>query len=198
MTINSATFIVSNTDPAKCPETRWPEFAFIGRSNVGKSSLINMLMNRKGLARTSAEPGKTQTINHFLINEKWYVVDLPGFGYAKVSRSTRKTWGPMIESYLLNRPNLLTTFILIDVRLDPQEIDLEFIDWMGTNRIPFSVTFTKADKLSKRDLALSLKKWEETLSKTWSELPPMFVTSSTKKDGREKVLAYIDSLLTSS
>jgi GTP-binding protein len=197
MTIHSAEFVVSNTDPSRCPEPGMKEFAFIGRSNVGKSSLINMLMNRKNLAKTSSTPGKTQTINHFLVNKEWYLVDLPGYGYASVTRSKHRSWGSMIETYLKKRTNLCTTFVLLDPRLDPQKIDEEFIQWMGEQGLPFSLVFTKADKISKNELMASKKKWETTLQETWEELPPVFMTSAEKIRGRDEVLTYIKTLLTS-
>ena len=195
MIIHSAEFVVSNTDPSLCPESNRKEFAFIGRSNVGKSSLINLLVDRKNLAKTSSTPGKTQTINHFLINQDWYLVDLPGYGYASVTRSKHRSWGPMIETYLKKRDNLITTFVLLDPRHDPQKIDLEFIQWMGQEGLPFSLVFTKADKISKNQLMISKKKWETTLEETWSELPPVFLTSSEERKGKEELLHYIKSLL---
>ncbi len=195
MVIHSADFKVSNTDPSKCPEPVKHEFAFIGRSNVGKSSLINLLVNRKNLAKTSSTPGKTQTINHFLINEEWYLVDLPGYGYASVTRSKHRSWGSMIETYLKKRTNLITTFVLLDPRHEPQKIDLEFIQWMGEQRLPFALVFTKGDKLSLNHLMASKKKWEQTLEATWEEMPPIFLTSSEERKGREELLAYIQSLL---
>ena len=197
MNIRVAEFVVSNTDPSRCPEPNKHEFAFIGRSNVGKSSLINLLVNRKNLAKTSSTPGKTQTINHFLINEEWYLVDLPGYGYASVTRSKHRSWGSMIETYLKKRTSLLTTFVLLDPRLEPQKIDLEFIQWMGVQKIPFSLVFTKADKITKNQLLVSKKKWETTLSETWDELPLIFLTSSEERKGRDELLSYIESLLTS-
>ncbi len=195
MTIKTADFVVSNTNPSACPAPDKPEFAFIGRSNVGKSSLINMLVNRRNLAKTSSNPGKTQTINHFLINEAWYLVDLPGYGYATVSRSKSRAWTPMIETYLAKRDNLVTTFVLIDSRLEPQRLDLEFITWMGTEGIPFAMVFTKADKISRRQLQQSQALWKKKLQETWEELPIMFVTSATDRAGREELLTYIASLM---
>ena len=195
MNITSADFIVSNTNPSACPVTDKPEFAFIGRSNVGKSSLINMLVNRRNLAKTSSTPGKTQTINHFLINHTWYLVDLPGYGYASVSRSKSRSWSPMIETYLDKRTNLVTTFILIDPRLEPQRIDLEFINWMGKQQIPFALVFTKADKLSRNQLKQSQALWQKKLSESWEELPLLFATSASTQDGRDTLLGYIESLL---
>ncbi len=197
MKIDTAEFIVSNTNPTLCPVPDIKEFAFIGRSNVGKSSLINMLVNRKSMAKTSSTPGKTQTINHFLINGKWYLVDLPGYGYASITRSKHRSFGSMIETYLKKRVNLVTTFVLLDPRIEPQKIDQEFIQWMGEERLPFSLVFTKADKISRNQLMVSRKKWENTLEKTWSELPPVFMTSAEECKGRDELLTYIHSLLTS-
>jgi len=191
MRITSAEFITSSTDWRKCPETHKPEFAFIGRSNVGKSSLINMLVDRKKLAKTSSTPGKTQTINHFLVNNNWYLVDLPGYGYASASRSARFEWGKMIEDYLKNRKNLFCTFILLDARLKPQAIDVDFITWMGENHLPLVILLTKSDKLKQQELAKSKKAIEAKLLEQWEDLPPLFVTSAEKKSGRDKVLAYI-------
>ena len=195
MNIGSAEFIISNNNPSGCPAPDKPEFAFIGRSNVGKSSLINLLVNRRNLAKTASAPGKTQLINHFLINDEWYLVDLPGYGYASISRSKSQSWGPMIETYLKKRTNLLTTFILLDPRLDPLEIDVEFIAWMGTEGIPFSLVFTKTDKISKGQLMTIRKKWEKTLEATWSELPIFFSTSAQARTGRTELLDYVESLL---
>ena len=197
MNIGSAEFVVSNNNPAGCPAPDKPEFAFIGRSNVGKSSLINLLVNRRNLAKTASAPGKTQFINHFLINEEWYLVDLPGYGYASISRSKSQSWGPMIETYLKKRTNLLTTFVLLDPRLDPLEIDIEFIGWMGVEGIPFTLVFTKTDKISKGQLMTIRKKWERTLEATWAELPLFFTTSAQARTGRTELLAYIESLLVS-
>jgi len=191
MKITSAEFITSSTDWRKCPETNKPEFAFIGRSNVGKSSLINMLVDRKKLAKTSSTPGKTQTINHFLVNNNWYLVDLPGYGYASASRSARFEWGKMIEGYLKNRKNLFCTFILLDSRLKPQAIDVDFITWMGENHLPLVILLTKSDKLKQQELAKSKKTIEAKLLEQWEDLPPLFVTSAEKKSGRDKVLDYI-------
>jgi GTP-binding protein len=191
MKITSAEFITSSTDWRKCPETHKPEFAFIGRSNVGKSSLINMLVDRKKLAKTSSTPGKTQTVNHFLINDSWYLVDLPGYGYASASRSARFEWGKMIEHYLKNRKNLFCTFILLDSRLKPQAIDLDFITWMGENHLPLAILLTKSDKLKQQELAKSKNIIEAKLLEQWEELPTLFVTSAEKKSGRDKVLDFI-------
>lgn len=192
MKIKSAEFVISNTDLDKCPPTDKPEFSFIGRSNVGKSSLINLLVNRKQLAKTSGKPGKTQTINHFLINEAWYLVDLPGYGYASVSRSDRKDWGKMIENYLLHRENLYCAFVLIDIRLQPQPIDIKFLSWLGKNQIPLAIVFTKSDKLKRAELASAIQNYETTLLKTWQILPPIFITSAEKKYGKEELLDFIE------
>lgn len=195
MIIRSAVFISSVADVKKCPDSGLPDFAFIGRSNVGKSSLINMLVSRKNLAKISGRPGKTQTINHFLINDKWYLVDLPGYGYAATSRGTSKSWPKMISNYLLDRKNLTNTFVLIDCRLEPQAIDKEFITWAGESQLPFSIVFTKADKLSRSSLAGTMRKWSDVLASTWSELPPMFASSSTSQMGKEQILGYIDAII---
>ena len=195
MIIKTAVFDKSSTKIEQCPVTKLPEFAFIGRSNVGKSSLINMLTNIKGLAKTSASPGKTQLINHFLINDSWYLVDLPGSGYAKISRETRLKWEKMIKTYLEERENLTNTFILIDSRLDLQAIDLELINWFGEKGLPFVLLFTKSDKLTMNELAKSFKKFQTSLLEYWEELPPMIVTSSKTKKGMEDVLKFIEPLL---
>jgi GTP-binding protein len=192
MEISSAEFIISNTQVSKCPVPDKPEFAFIGRSNVGKSSLINMLTQQKNLAKTSSTPGKTQTINHFLINKKWYLVDLPGYGYASVSKTTKAGWSEMITSYFKKRENLYCTFILIDSRLEPQKKDIEFINWLGAMGIPIALVLTKIDKIKQAELAKSKKNFEARLLKDWEELPPIFITSSEKKTGRDHVLNFID------
>lgn len=197
MNIRTAEFVVSNTNPNSCPSPDKPEFAFIGRSNVGKSSLINLLVSRKNLAKTSSTPGKTQTINHFLINGSWYLVDLPGYGYASVSRSKSKAWAPMITTYLNKRTNLITTFILIDPRLEPQKIDVEFINWMGEEGLPFSLVFTKADKLSRHAVTASGEAWKKKLGDRWEEFPSMFATSATDRRGKDQLLDYIAHLLPS-
>jgi GTP-binding protein len=171
-----------------------PEYAFIGRSNVGKSSLINMLCRQKGLAKTSQNPGKTQVINHFMINDTWYLVDLPGYGYAKVSQTTRKSWEGMIKTYLEERENLQCVMVLIDSRLEPQKVDLAFIDWLGGKGIPFCIIFTKADKQSKSKTASNVELFNSTLLKNWEELPSFFVTSAEEGTGKEEVLAYIDEI----
>ncbi len=195
MIIKKAEFIISNTNHEKAPATGLPEFAFIGRSNVGKSSLINMLVNRRNLAKTSSTPGKTQTINHFIIDDSWYLVDLPGYGYASVGRSSRQSWPTMIENYIKNRETLQNTFVLIDCRLEPQANDLDFVNWIGKKQLPFSLVFTKIDKLSKAALAKSASTWAQRLKKTWEELPPMFFTSAEKKTGRDELLQYIEGIL---
>lgn len=195
MIIKSATFVVSNTNHKDCPKDEKPEFAFIGRSNVGKSSLINMLTNNNKLAKTSSTPGKTQLINHFEINEQWYLVDLPGYGYAKVSKVARLKFEKFISEYLLERKSLINTFVLIDSRLEPQKIDIEFMNWCGEKEIPFSLVFTKIDKLSSSALQKNLAAYKKEMLKYWDELPPVFTTSSDSKFGREKLLNYIGQLL---
>ena len=195
MDIKSASFLVSNTTYKKCPMDGKPEFAFIGRSNVGKSSLINMLTGKKKLAKTSSTPGKTQLINHFEINNEWYLVDLPGYGFAKASKKSRQSWEVFITEYLLHRESLMTTFVLIDARLPPQKIDLEFMNWCGGKGIPFSLVFTKTDKLSSSSLQKNLTVYKKEMLKFWDELPPVFVTSSQSKFGREPLLNYIDEIL---
>jgi GTP-binding protein len=194
MKISSAEFVVSNTDFRICPATSFPEYAFIGRSNVGKSSLINMLTGRKGLAMTSATPGKTLLINHFIINNNWYLVDLPGYGYAKRGQKMQERLQYIIRSYILYREALTCLFVLVDSRLEPQRIDLDFIEWLGENGIPFAIVFTKADKLSSGKLQGNVDIYLEKLSEQWEELPPYFVTSSEHKIGREELLNYIDSI----
>lgn len=192
MEITAAEFIISNTQVSKCPLPDKPEFAFIGRSNVGKSSLINMLTDRKNLAKTSSTPGKTQTINHFLINKKWYLVDLPGYGYATVSKTTKEGWSRMIESYFKERENVSCTFILIDSRLEPQKKDIDFINWLGGLGIPIALVLTKIDKIKQSELAKSKKNFENRLLKDWEELPPVFITSAEKKTGRDHLLDFIE------
>ena len=194
MVITSAEFVISNSRVNKCPTTGLPEYAFIGRSNVGKSSLINMLTGRKGLAMTSQKPGKTQLINHFLINKDWYLVDLPGYGYARLSRDGRDGLRKMIEDYILERTELVCLFVLLDSRLEPQRIDLEFIEWLGEEGIPFALVFTKADKLSKGKLAANIAAYKERLLQQWEELPPLFITSSEARIGRDELLSYIDGI----
>jgi ribosome biogenesis GTP-binding protein YsxC/EngB len=192
MEIKSAVFIISNTDVRKCPEGVLPEYAFIGRSNVGKSSLINMLTNQKGLAMTSQKPGKTQLINHFLINDEWYLVDLPGYGYAQRGKEGRENIRKIIENYILERQQLTNLFVLLDCRHEPQKIDLEFMEWLGENDIPFSIIFTKTDKVSKGKLSENIEAYRNKLFETWEELPPLFVSSSELKTGREDILGYIN------
>ncbi|MFN5704632.1 MAG: ribosome biogenesis GTP-binding protein YihA/YsxC, partial [bacterium] len=187
-------FIISNTKMTALPKPTLPEYAFIGRSNVGKSSLINMLCRKKGLAKTSQSPGKTQVINHFKINDIWYLVDLPGYGYAKVSQTTRKSWEGMIKTYLEKRENLQCVMALIDSRLEPQKVDLEFIDWLGSKAIPFVIIFTKADKQSKTKTAANVELFKETLAKNWEEIPQCFVTSAEETTGRDEVLGFIDQI----
>jgi GTP-binding protein len=189
--IKSALFLRSVTKHQDCPQPDKPEFAFVGRSNVGKSSLINYLTGYTKLAKTSSTPGKTQTINHFVINENWYLVDLPGYGYAKVSQDMRKKWVAMLQNYLQERENLVNTFILIDSRLEPQKIDIEFVNWMGLQNLPFAIVFTKSDKLSVSKVASNVGNFKNELLKFWDELPPIFVTSAEKKLGKEDVLNFI-------
>jgi GTP-binding protein len=192
MIIKSAKFVISNTDLKKCPAPNKHEYAFIGRSNVGKSSLINMLTSRKKLAKTSATPGKTQLINHFIINNEWYLVDLPGYGYAKVSKEKRDNWQGFITEYLLKRENLFNTFVLIDSRLEPQKIDLEFLEWLGKNHVPFCIVFTKADKLTSSKLALNIANYKDELLKNWEELPVFFISSAETNLGKDEILKYIE------
>lgn len=194
MDINSAKFVMSNTDVKKCPQDNKPEYAFIGRSNVGKSSLINMLTGQKGLAMTSATPGKTLLINHFIINDNWYLVDLPGYGYAKRGQKQQAQITKIIEDYVLDREQLTSLFVLVDCRHEPQKIDLEFISWLGENSVPFGIIFTKADKLSHSKLVENIRHYQEILSEQWEELPVSFITSSAKKIGRTEILDYIDSI----
>lgn len=194
MKISSADFVVSNSDVSKCPDSKLPEYAFIGRSNVGKSSLINMLVNKKGLAMTSSKPGKTLLINHFIINGEWHLVDLPGYGFAQAGKANRERLRKMIESYILMRNQLTNLFLLIDSRHAPQKIDLEFIEWLGLNGIPFSIVFTKADKLSGSRLNENIQAYKEKLNEEWEELPPVFVTSSSTAKGKDEILDYIDSI----
>lgn len=194
MQITSAKFEISNSNVAKCPDTQRHEYAFIGRSNVGKSSLINMLTGQRKLAMTSATPGKTTLINHFLINNNWYIVDLPGYGYARRSKEDRKKLERIIEDYILERPQMTSLFVLIDSRHEPQKIDMEFMEWLGENSIPFAIVFTKADKLSSQKLSENIEHYKAVLSEQWEELPPIFVTSSEKAIGREELLNYIDEL----
>ena len=194
MEIKSAEFVMSNSDVKKCPKNLLPEYAFIGRSNVGKSSLINMLTNRKNLAKTSGRPGKTQLINHFLINKNWYLVDLPGYGYARVSKSAKKTFQKFITQYFSLREQLVSAFVLVDIRHDAQPIDLEFMQWLGENGIPFSIIFTKADKLKPNAITRNVENYKLKLSETWEEIPNYFITSSSKTQGKDDVLGYINSI----
>lgn len=194
MLIKSAEFVVSNQDVAKCPNTQIPEYAFIGRSNVGKSSLINMLTNRKNLAKTSGKPGKTQLINHFIINKNWFLVDLPGYGYAKVSKSTKKVFQKFITAYFENRKQLVSAFVLVDIRHEPQPIDLEFMQWLGEHAIPFSIIFTKADKLKPKAIERNIDAYKAVLLETWEEVPNYFVTSSSKGIGKDDLLEYIGAI----
>ena len=192
MIIKTAEFIMSNSDVQKCPTRQIPEYAFIGRSNVGKSSLINMLTNHKNLAKTSGKPGKTQLINHFLINKEWYLVDLPGYGYARVSKTAKKRFQKFITDYFEQRQQLTSSFVLVDIRHEPQKIDLEFMEYLGTSGIPFSIIFTKADKLKPGAIDRNVSAYCQELLKTWEELPDYFITSSSKTTGREEVLRFIE------
>ena len=194
MEINSAKFVISNTDVKKCPQDNKPEYAFIGRSNVGKSSLINMPTGQKGLAMTSATPGKTLLINHFIINDNWYLVDLPGYGYAKRGQKQQEQITKIIEDYVLEREQLTSLFVLIDSRHAPQKIDLEFITWLGENDVPFGIIFTKADKLSHSKLVENIRNYQKELLEQWEELPISFITSSAKKMGKNEILDYIESI----
>ncbi len=194
MDVKSAEFVISNTDYKKCPESNLPEYAFIGRSNVGKSSLINMLTNIHGLAMTSSKPGKTLLINHFLINKNWHLVDLPGYGYATTGKKMREQLQTIIESYILERSQLTSVFVLVDSRHEPQTIDLEFMAWLGENGVPFALVFTKLDKMSNRVAQENLKAYKEKLAEQWEELPPIFVTSAEKATGRQELLQYIDDI----
>ena len=194
MLIQSADFTKSSEKITQCPPGDKPEYAFIGRSNVGKSSLINMLCQRKKLAMTSATPGKTALINHFIINKEWYMVDLPGYGYAKRSKTMQQKFEELIRSYILLRPQMANLFLLIDIRHSPQAIDLEFIDWLGVSRIPFAIVFTKADKLSREQVRANTESYMQALSEKWEELPPYFITSAEKGTGREELLSYIEQI----
>ena len=194
MEIKSARFVISKTDIRKCPQDGKPEYAFIGRSNVGKSSLINMLTRQNKLAMTSSTPGKTLLINHFLLNDAWYLVDLPGYGYAKRGKSQQEKLKDIISSYILYREQMTLLFVLIDSRHAPQKIDLEFIEWLGENGVPFSIIFTKADKLTRTQLHANIKSYKETLLQQWEELPPIFITSSEQSTGRSELLEYIDNI----
>ncbi|WP_196890709.1 ribosome biogenesis GTP-binding protein YihA/YsxC [Aureivirga marina] len=194
MKITKSEFVISNTDVSKCPKDAIPEYAFIGRSNVGKSSLINMITGRTSLAKTSSTPGKTQLINHFKINDNWFLVDLPGYGYAQVSKSKRQTFQKFIKDYFLQREQLVCSFVLVDSRHAPQKIDVEFMQWLGENGIPFGIIFTKADKLKSSQLNKNIQSYKKELLKTWEELPINFVTSSAHKKGGEELLQFIDSV----
>jgi GTP-binding protein len=194
MKITKSEFIISNTDVSKCPKEALPEYAFIGRSNVGKSSLINMLVGNKKLAKISGKPGKTQLINHFKINEDWFLVDLPGYGYASVSKGKRKVFQEFIQDYFITRKNLMNAFVLVDSRHTPQKIDLEFMQWLGEHGIPFSIVFTKIDKLASSKLNNTIFKYKKKLAETWDPLPPNFLTSATAKHGAEPLLNYIDDI----
>ena len=191
MIIHSADFLVSNTDPKKCPTPDKPEYAFIGRSNVGKSSLINMLLGRKSLAKTSSTPGKTRLINHFVVNDEWYLVDLPGYGYARISKKEREKWEGMIRTYLLRRESLVHTFILIDSRIEPKQSDIDFINWFGEEQLPFVLVFTKADKLTTNNLASNIAAFKAKLGESWEELPPSIVSSADDGRGRDEILDLI-------
>ncbi len=195
MKINTAEFIISNSDVTKCPTERLPEYAFIGRSNVGKSSLINMITNHKNLAKTSGKPGKTQLINHFKINSNWFLVDLPGYGYARVSKKTKEIFQEFITDYFETRQQLVSAFVLIDIRLEAQKIDLEFIEYLGESEIPFCIVFTKADKLGKSKIAMHVAAYKkELLANNWEEMPPYFITSATEGTGKEELLKYIEEI----
>lgn len=191
MKIQDAEFITSSTQETQCPKPDKPEYAFIGRSNVGKSSLVNMITNRKKLAKISTSPGKTITMNHFLINKEWYLVDLPGYGFAKRSKTERAKWEKMIRSYLLTRPNLLSVFLLVDLRIEPQKIDLEFMEWLGTSQLPFVIVFTKSDKVANAKVEAHVERYKNTLLENWEEVPPMLITSSQTARGKDELLDYV-------
>ena len=197
MKIKSAEFVISNTDIDKCPKERIPEYAFIGRSNVGKSSLINMLTGRKSLAKTSGKPGKTQLINHFKINDNWFLVDLPGYGYAKVSKKNRSIFAKFIYEYLEKRENLICTFVLVDSRHEPQKIDMLFMEWLGQNQIPFVIIFTKMDKLSSSQLNKNITKYKTEMLKTWEDIPQTFRSSAESGLGKSEILKFIEQTNTS-
>jgi GTP-binding protein len=192
MIIATAQFVMSNTDYRRCPAPDKPEYAFIGRSNVGKSSLINMLVNQKKLAKTSETPGKTRLINHFLINDTWYLVDLPGYGYAKASKAIRATIGDIITKYLIHRQNLLNTFHLVDIRHEPQEIDLKFMEWMAKHELPFTIVFTKADKLGSTTIQQNVERYKKVLLESWEELPAIILTSAVDGIGKEEIVSIIN------
>ncbi|MBR3519139.1 MAG: YihA family ribosome biogenesis GTP-binding protein [Paludibacteraceae bacterium] len=197
MDVKKAVFVESNSDWSQCPKHRLPEFAFIGRSNVGKSSLINKLTGQKNLAKTSSTPGKTLLINHFIVNDSWYLVDLPGYGFAKIGMEGRQKLDRMIKDYVLHREELFNLFVLIDCRHEPQKNDMEFIEFLGSNGVPFSIVFTKADKLSKSKLSTNVQAYKDKLQESWEELPPIFVTSSESGEGKDPLLDYIDSIIQS-
>ena len=192
--IKKAEFVMSNSQVAKCPKEPLPEYAFIGRSNVGKSSLINMLTNQKNLAKTSARPGKTQLINHFKINDQWFLVDLPGYGYARVSKTTKKTFQKFITNYFEQRKQLVCAFVLVDIRHEPQKIDLEFMQWLGENAVPFAIVFTKADKLKPLAIERNIATYQEILLKSWEAMPPYFITSAENYVGKEELVGYIEDI----
>ncbi len=192
MEIKEAQFIMSNSEVRKCPAPDRPEYAFIGRSNVGKSSLINMLTNKKSLAKISGKPGKTRLINHFLIDKVWYLVDLPGYGYASVPKAERMKWENMLRNYILKRENLYCLFVLIDSRHEAQQVDLEFMEWLGVSEIPFNIIFTKTDKLKPSELERNLKAYEEKMFETWEQMPGYFISSSTTGTGKDDILTFID------
>tara|TARA_Y100000022_G_C13205115_1_gene354656 strand:- start:181 stop:783 length:603 start_codon:yes stop_codon:yes gene_type:complete len=195
MYVKSARFVISNTDIEKCPNNNLPEYAFIGRSNVGKSSLINSICNKKALAKTSSKPGKTQLINHYLINDKWFLVDLPGYGYANTSKTKKKIFQSFITTYFIKRKQLINAFLLIDIRHEPQKIDVNFMRWLGNNQIPFSIIFTKSDKVKTHALNEKLNNYKQIMiHEVWESLPPIFVTSSLKNKGGDDILNYIDNL----
>ncbi|MFZ5431976.1 MAG: ribosome biogenesis GTP-binding protein YihA/YsxC [Bacteroidota bacterium] len=194
MEVKQARFITSNTSVSKCPKPDRPEYAFIGRSNVGKSSLINMLVNSKSLAKTSSRPGKTQLINHFLINETWYLVDLPGYGYAQAPKTEVKKWEKFIREYILKRENLYCLFVLVDIRHDPLPVDLEFIEWLGSHQVPFALIFTKSDKLKTEEIEPNIQKYKDKLLEKWESLPEIFVSSAEKFTGKEEILSYIGNI----
>lgn len=196
--IKTAVFDKSSSEIGQCPPANKPEFAFIGRSNVGKSSLINMVTGNKKLAKTSGRPGKTQLINHFIIDDAWYLVDLPGYGYAKVSKSEREKWDKMIKEYFTKRENLFCTFVLVDSRLEPQKNDLEFIQWLGTHQVAIALIFTKIDKLSVNQVQSNIAKFRKVMRKTWAELPPIFVSSSETAQGKEEILGFIQDVIAQS
>jgi GTP-binding protein len=194
MEIKEARFVMSNTDVKKCPAPDKPEYAFIGRSNVGKSSLINRLTNKKSLAKTSGKPGKTRLINHFLINDEWYLVDLPGYGYAEVPKKERLKWEQFIKRYILQRENLYCLFVLVDSRHEPQKPDLDFMEWLGISQIPFTIIFTKTDKLKPEELKTNLKKYEDKMFETWETMPGYYISSAETGAGTEEILGYIELL----